>query len=160
MKTIFGLLTVSLSIIALQSSCKKTETIDTPQRKKPPITLDSMLLCYGQKSWDSTSIHNALIGKWSWEYITCYWKPESANNEDFKSLSIEFKQNDSLELKQNGLLTQKSSWDISKLSDGYFKLLVNPIVLQLPGKVLICGDRVLFYDSYVDGCDNYFKKQN
>jgi hypothetical protein len=160
MKTIFGFLTVALFIIAPQVSCKKAKTTDTPQQPKPPIALDSILLCNGQTSWDSTSIHNALVGKWQWEYIKCYWNPEKANNEDFKNLSIEFKQNGSLEVKLNGLVTQNSSWDVIKLNDGYFKLLVNPIVLQLPGKVLFCGDRVLFYDSYVDGCDNYFKKQN
>jgi hypothetical protein len=160
MKTIFRLLIVSLSIIALHSSCKKTKTTNIPQRQKPPIALDSMLLCYGQTSWDSTSIHNALVGKWQWEYIKCYWNPENANNEDFKTLSIEFKQNDTLEVKLNGQITQISSWDVVRLNDGYFKLSVNPIVLQLPGKVLFCEHRVLFYDSYIDGCDNYFKKQN
>jgi hypothetical protein len=160
MKYIFCLLTVLLSITIFQFSCKKTTIIDTPQRPKPPIALDSMLMCYGQTSWDSATTHNALVGKWQWEYIKCYWNPEKANNEDFKNLSIEFKQNDSLEVKQNGLVTQKSSWEIIKLNDGYFKLQVNPIVYQLPGKVLFCGNYVLFYDSYVDGCDNYFKKQN
>jgi hypothetical protein len=160
MKTIFRLLIVSVSIIALQASCKKTKTTNSPQLQKPPIALDSMLLCYGQTSWDSTSIHNALVGKWQWEYIKCYWNPENANNEDFKNLSIEFKQKDTLEVNQNGQITQISSWDIVKLNDGYFKLIVKPIVLQLPGKVLFCGDRVLFYDSYIDGCDNYFKKKN
>lgn len=75
MKIIFSLLTVALSIIAIQSSCKKAKTTDTPQRQKPPITLDSMLLCNGQTNWDSTLIHNALVGKWQWEFIKCYWNP-------------------------------------------------------------------------------------
>jgi hypothetical protein len=160
MKTLFRLLIVSMAILAIQSSCKKTNTIKTPQQPKPPIALDSMLLCYGQTSWDSTSITNALVGKWLWEYIKCYSNPENANNEDFKSLSIEFKLNNTLEVTENGLLTQTSSWNVVRLNDGYFMLLVTPIVLQLPGKVIFCGNRVLFYDSYVDGCDNYFKKQN
>jgi hypothetical protein len=159
MKTIFPLLIISVSLVALQSSCKKTKTTNTPQLQKPPIALDSMIQCYGQTSWDSNSIHNALVGKWQWEYIKCYWNPENANNEDFKNLSIEFKQNDTLEVRQNGQIIQISSWDIVRLNDGYFKLIVNPIVLQLPGKVLFCGNKVLFYDSYIDGCDNYFKKQ-
>lgn len=159
MKTIFGLLMVALSMIAIQSSCNKAKTTDTVQPPKPPIALDSMLICSGQTNWDSASLHNALVGKWQWEYIKCYWYPEKANNEDFKNLTLEFKQHDSLEVKLNGLVTQNSSWHVTKLNDGYFKLLVNPIVLQLPGKILFCGDRVLFYDSYVDGCDNYFQKQ-
>ncbi|MBS1511608.1 MAG: hypothetical protein JST86_12250 [Bacteroidetes bacterium] len=131
-----------------------------PQSQKPPITPDSMLLCHNQTIWDSSTIHQHLIGKWQWEYIKCYWAPENANNEDFKNLSVEFKQNNSLEVKLNGQTTQTSSWAIVRLNDGYFKLVTNPIVFQLPGKVLFCENHVLFFDSYTDGCDNYFKKQN
>lgn len=158
MKQIFALLILVLSITAIQTSCKKTKGTVTTQQQKPPVTFDSMLHCYGQINWDSTAIRNALIGKWHWEFIRCYWNPESANCEDFKNLSVEFKQHDSLEVKLNNQVTQKSSWVVTRLNDGYFKLSVNPIVLQLPGKVLFCGDHVLFYDSYTDGCDNYFKK--
>lgn len=160
MKTFFFLLIAAFFITVIQISCNKTVNTETPQQQKPPIRLDSMLLCHQQIFWDSTAIRNALIGKWKWEYIKCYWKPESANSEEFKTLSIEFKNNDSVDVKTNGQITQKSSWSIVRLNDGYFKLLVSPIVYQLPGKILFCGDRVIFYDSYVDGCDNYFKKQN
>jgi hypothetical protein len=161
MKTIFSLLILAVSIIAIPSSCKKTKAIDSPLTPQlPPVTLDSMLRCRLQISQDSAAIHAALIGKWQWEFIKCYWTPEKANGEDFKTLSVEFKQNDTVEVKENGLLTQKSSWSLIRLNDGYFKLSVTPIVYQLPGKVLFCENRLLFFDSYVDGCDNYFKKQN
>lgn len=159
MKSISGLLIPALFITTILLSCKKTKTIDIIQPQKPPVALDSMLLCHGQTKRDSTATQNALIGKWQWEFIKCYWNPENANSVDFKSLSVEFKK-DSLDVKINGQITQKSSWHIIGTNDGYFKLLVNPIVFQLPGKLLFCGDRVLFYDSYVDGCDNYFRKQN
>jgi hypothetical protein len=128
--------------------------------QNPPVTLENMLQCNGQGSWDSTSIHNALLGKWQWEFIICYFNPEDANGQEYKNLSVEFKQNDSVEVKVNDQVSQISSWQVTRLNDGFYKLTVNPIVLQLPGKVLICDDRVLFFDSYIDGCNNYFKKQN
>lgn len=149
-----------LLIMGICHSCKKTNDTQEPIQQDPPVALDSMLQCYGKRAWDSTSIHDALVGKWQWEYINCYFNPEDGNSEDFKNLSVEFKQNDSLEVKVNNQLTQISSWQVTRLNDGYFKLTVNPIVLQLPGRVLICDNRVLFYDSYTDGCNNYFKKQN
>lgn len=139
---------------------EKTDTSDPPQQEDPPVALDSMLRCYSVMSWDSAVIHDALINTWEWEFIKCYWKPEDANGEDFKGLSVQFKQNDSLEVKLNNQLTQVSSWSIVRLNDEYFKLSTSPFIPQLPGKILLCGDRILFYDSYVDGCDNYFKKQN
>ncbi len=140
-------------------SCNKTKDIEESIQQNPPVTLDSMLQCHEQGSWDSTKIYNALIGKWNWEYIKCYWNPEDANSEEYKNLTIEFKHNDTLEVKLNNQITQRVSWHVARLNDGYFKITVNPIVLQLPGRVLFCDDRVIFYDSYTDGCDNYFKKQ-
>ena len=148
-----------LFIMGISHSCKKTEDTEEPIQQNPPVSLESMLQCNGQRSWDSASIHDALIGKWQWEFIICYFNPEDANGQDYKNLSIEFTQNDSLEVKINNQISQVSSWYVTRLSDGYFKLTVNPIVFQLPGRVLICDDRVLFYDSYTDGCNNYFKKQ-
>jgi hypothetical protein len=159
MKQLIISITLVLLIMGISFSCKKTKLTEELIQQKPPVTLDSMLQCSGQRSWDSTSIHDYLIGKWQWEFISCYYNTENANGEDYKNLSIEFKQNDSLEVKVNNQITQVSSWYVTRLNDGYFKLTVNPIVYQLPGKVIICDNRVLFYDSYTDGCDNYFKKQ-
>ncbi len=160
MKSILAILVFLFAVMAVQISCKKTNEAEILPLLKPPITLDSILQCHGQMQLDSTAIRNRLIGKWQWTFIKCYWDPEKANGEAYKNHSIEFKQNDSVEVKVNGQLTQKSSWKITKLNDGYYKLSVNPIVVLLPGKILFCGDQVLFYDSYVDGCDNYFKRQN
>ena len=147
-----------LVIVLSENACKKAETTDTPQQQKRPISIDSMLRCHNFVNADSSSIRNALITKWQWKFISCYWKPENANSEDFKTLTIEFKQNDSLEVRINNVTTQKSSWYLKRLADGFYKLISSSFIPQLSGKVLVCGDQLLFYDTYVDGCDNYFKK--
>lgn len=160
MRSIFIFLICTLAVCAVQMSCKKTQETTTPppQQQQPPISFDSLLHCYSQVSWDSASIHNALIGTWNWEFIKCYWNPEDANGDDYKNLSIVFRQNDSLEVRVNNQITQTASRKISRLSDGYFKMTTVPLVVYLPGKILLCSSRVMFYDSYTDGCDNYFKK--
>lgn len=128
------------------------------QSQKPPIAIDSMLRCYNKSGWDSTSIRNTLIGKWQWEFIRCFWHPEKANSEDFKTLAIEFKTNDSLTVYMGNQVTQTASWGVTKQFDGFYNLSVSTFIPQLPGNILLCGNRVVFYDSYVDGCDNFFKK--
>ena len=158
MRSIFIFLICTLPFWAVQMSCKKTQEPANPPQQQPPVSFDSLLHCYGQVSWDSASIHNALIGTWNWEFIKCYWNPEDANGDDYKNVSIVFRQNDSLEVKVNNQITQAASWKISRLSDGYFKVTTAPLVVYLPGKILLCGNRVMFYDSYTDGCDNYFKR--
>ncbi len=160
MKTLIISILSILLITAILPSCEKTKNEEQLVQQEPPITFDSMWLCNSRTVWDSAKIHDALIGKWKWEYISCYWNPEKANGEDFKTLSVEFKTNDSVDVKIDNVVTQKSLWKVKTLNDGNFGLIVSPIVLQLPGRILFCGDRVLFQDSYVDGCDNYFAKQN
>ena len=134
--------------------------MDIPKLQQPPVSLANMLQCHSETFWDSISVHHALIGQWQWKFIRCYWSPETANGEDYKTLTIEIKENDSLEVKINNQITQSSSWSVTNLNNGYYAITTDPIVPQLSGKVLFCGDDLLFYDSYVDGCDNYFEKQN
>lgn len=147
-----------LAILAIQISCNK-ET-NAPVVQQPPVTLGDMLACHRMTSWDSLSIHNKLIGKWEWEYIRCHWNPEDGNYKDFLGMLIEFKPGNTLEVKVNGKTTQTSIWKVASLNDNNFSINVSPIVLQLPGRIYFCNERVLFSDSYTDGCDNYFKKKN
>lgn len=108
--------------------------------------------------WDSTTIRTALIGKWQREFIRCFWQPEKANSEDFKNLTIEFKTNDSLTVYTGYQITQMSSWPVTKQFDGFVKLSLCTFIPQLLGNILLCGNRVVFYDSYVDGCNNFLLK--
>ena len=73
-------------------------------------------------------------------------------------MTVEFKSDSTLEVKVNGATTQSSTWEIVNLGDSQFEINADPVVPQLHGRILFCEDRVLFYDSYIDGCDNYFKR--
>jgi hypothetical protein len=155
---LYPLLLLVVFIVCI-TACSKTNNVNRPQTQQAPVKFDSILQCHQQTNTDSISIRNALISKWQWQYIDCYWKPETANGDDFKNLTIEFKQNDTVEVTSSDQTIQKSHWLLSRTNDGYFRLITTPLVIQLPGKVLRCGSWVIFYDSYVDGCNNYFKKQ-
>lgn len=139
--------------------CCREEQVSAPEKQLPPVTVPAMQECYQKFAWDSVSIHDKLLGQWDWEYIQCFWDPEKGNYKDFLGMTVEFKSGNTLEVKMNGQTTQSSTWKIVDMGDGYFKVDTNPLVVQLPGKILFCEDRVLFNDSYVDGCDNYFKKK-
>ncbi len=140
--------------------CNKQEEQEIIQTESPPVALSGMVLCHNRISWDSAAIRNKLIGKWQWEFISCYWNREDANSRDFKGLTVVFKQDNTLEVTANEQSKKTATWSVVKLNDGNYTLAVSPIVLQLPGRVIFCEDRVVFSDSYVDGCDNYFKRQN
>jgi hypothetical protein len=142
-------LIVAISIILF--SCTKDV--------KPPISQGDIWDCHHKKMWDSLNTKNTLIGEWDWEYIACYWNPEDANDTDFKGLSIEFKSDNTLDLKENGKTIQTSTWKVVDGDADLFAIDVYPNVTQLYGRILFCENRVEFNDSFIDGCDNYFKRK-
>lgn len=158
--TNFLALLTALVLVAQISCNKKVQDMVAPVKAEPPISFGDMLSCHRTNVWDSSSVHNKLIGKWKWEHIQCFWKPEDANNEDFKDLQVEFLSNNTLEVQQNGKPIQTSAWIVADLKDGFFKIDISPLEPLLLGRILFCDSLVLFYDSYVDGCDNYFKRTN
>lgn len=156
-KTLFAIPFLSLLLFW---SCQKEPVSTIISKKDPPVSIIEIQACHLTTTWDSTAIRNKLLGKWNWEYIRCFWAPEKGNYDDFKGLSVEFKSDNTVEVFQNGMSAQKSTWQLVLLNDGNYKITTTPLLLQLPGRILFCAQRVVFMDSYVDGCDNYFVKAN
>lgn len=118
----------------------------------------NLVTCHRSISRDSVATENALLGVWDWEYITCFWRTEKANGEDFICLSIEFKADHTLIVKESGKITQTARWKIFRGDPEFFVIKTEPLVPQVVGRILFCKDVLEFNDSYVDGCDNYFRK--
>ena len=122
-----------------------------------PICQGDMWECHHEMTWDSLKTRNTLIGEWEWEYIRCFWN--SVNDNEFKGMTIEFKPDGTLDVKENEQITQTSNWKVVEGDADLFAVDVGPSVNQLYGRILFCDERVEFNDSYIDGCDNYFKRK-
>ena len=72
-------------------------------------------------------------------------------------MTIEFKSNSTLDVKENGQITQSSNWKVVNSDADLFAIDVDPPVIQLYGRILFCEKRVKFNNSYIDGNDNYFR---
>lgn len=160
MKLTNGLACLVALVLVTLLSCNKKEDPAKLAKPQPPITFSDILICHRTSVWDSAAIHNKLIGKYKWEYINCFWKPDDANNMDYKDVQVEFLLDNTLQLKEKGELMQTATWQVTDLQDGFFKINMTPLVPLLNGRILFCDSLALFYDSYVDGCDNYFKRTN
>lgn len=114
--------------------------------------------CYHEMTWDSPKVRETLIGKWEWEYISCVSIPE--NDTIYIGLAIEFNADSTLNVIENGQASQTSNWEVVDGDGDLFELDVDPGVAQLYGRILICGDTVIFNSSYIDVCDNYFIRKD
>ena len=141
-------LIISLTLIFWLQSCEDT-----------PIDQSYIWNCHHEISWDLITTSNNLIGDWEWEYIECYSNIEDANKFVYKGLLIEFKSDNTLDVKVSGQIIQTSNWKLVHGDADLFAIDVDPRVPQLYGRILFCNDRVEFNDSYIDGCDNYFTRK-
>ena len=66
--------------------------------------------CHNETTWDSTQIVNALKGEWEWDIMACYFNPDAENEEEYAGVSVLFLDNNQLEVKENGTVTQTLDW--------------------------------------------------
>lgn len=143
-------LILSLALLA----CNQEENFPDP-----PVSHTEMWNCYQKTSWDSLKIKNALVGEWEWEYIACAWNLKAASYDEFKELTVEFKPDNTVAVKENGQTIETSSWKVIDGDADLFALSVDTKVAPLYGRILICDNRVVFNGSYIDLCDNYYKRK-
>ena len=140
---------IFLSFLFLFCACQKEET--------PDFETKTFLDCHEEQAWDSTKVANHLIGEWEWQSIKCFWQAE--NDTLHQGLRIRFQENGKLVMEENEMFAQEASWQIVEGQCSEFALEMNPIIDQAFGGILFCGGYVLFHDSCLDGCDNYFRKK-
>lgn len=140
----------SALVLLIASCCKKEEH---------EHSLSEFWNCRQQNQLDSAELLQELQGKWDWEFVSCYWTPDKANDREYKGLQIFFADPDSLELLQNGATVQVSKWKLIRADGSYFGIEADPPVLQMQGRILICDNKIVFNASYFDGCDQFFRKR-
>jgi hypothetical protein len=109
--------------------------------------------CHDEQTWDSTAIRNRLVDQWRLEYIRCS-AGESPATSDF---TIEFKADNTLEVTENGVVTQTAAWKLKQIGTG-FTLVTTPSISEVAGGIHFCFERVEFNYSNLDLCDHYFRR--
>ena len=137
--------------LCLLAICFTSCTKDLDKLKK------NLYDCHNETTWDSTQIVNALKGEWEWDIMTCYFNPDAENEEEYAGISVSFLDNNQLEVKENGVVTQTLDWTVSSDNFGNFRIEMDPRLDYFYGYILICDNDLSFNNSDLDGCDNYFK---
>jgi hypothetical protein len=120
--------------------------------------------CHTDQALDSSQMVQAFIGKWRWEYLLSCSSPKDAKNSDnYAGTAIEFFADGNFTLHRPNS-TSHFQWRLDSIPyDGW--RIVDPTRTPMPphaslyGRILICGDRLLANNGYVDGADNFFMKE-
>jgi hypothetical protein len=129
------------------SSCKKRET-DT----------ENFWECHKSQNLDSLSISNKLIGSWEWQKRLCFW----ANREEpaDKNIKLTINSNGRFSVSEAGSVITQGNWRLMVVDIGMWGLDLTVESEYLYGRILFCGSKLLFNDTYIDGCDNTFSRIN
>lgn len=153
MKVTYSFILIVSVIVATLCACDKDQ--------KPPISQGFIWECHHETVWDSLNTMEALIGQWQWEYTSCVWEvSEGTGNPMFKNTTIEFKSNNTLEIKEIDQIVQIATWRVVDGDAELYEIETIPTSFLLQGRILFCDELIEFNNSYIDGCDNYFIKVN
>jgi len=124
-------------------------------QKKISIEKDSGILytCSKTNYGDSESLAKGLVGDWRWveastEKVTC----------KDKTIRLVFQPDGTCRLTDNGQEISSGPWSLKKTEEQIFILIVKSPTVYTHGRVLLCGDDLLFNNSMLDGWDNLFQR--
>ncbi len=126
--------------------------------KLPPIETHEMWDCHTERERDKSEIYNFLVGEWEWEYVNYGWYPDGDYTEN-EGMVVNFNADGTAVVQEDGKITANLTWE---LTDGFeanlYDIDTEPFFRPLTGIVLTCGNRFIFYNSFVDGNDHYFTR--
>ena len=141
MKNVLLLITICLIIL----SCKKNN--------------DRILWeCNNSPFPDSVTISNKIIGSWLWTKQLCGDGAGSiliAN----KNIKITFNASATFTVYENSTILTQGNWNLKTVDINAWGLHLTSPSEYLYGRILFCNNKIMFNDSYIDGCDNVFVKE-
>lgn len=120
-----------------------------------PYSLEDTYDCFQAQSWTTTTVDAAIIGDWEWVYYSCFSGEKGETN--VGELLLKLKADHELEIYRNGLLDRIATWEVVPHGSENFELETSENIPWLLGDIVICGNVLMFFNSYIDGCDNYFE---
>jgi len=149
MKQAIKLLFLIIILITAITACKKEQKI-----------FYSISGCTPSIASHLGTTHHSLIGKWDWVFYSCL-SPSGYIGDDEKNIgvSIEFKEDSTVIVKENGQTTNTSTWKVHKPNTEFITFETDPTLNLLRGCILFCDNYLELNSSKADGCDNFFKRK-
>lgn len=156
MKNAFNI-SAFILISLLVFSCSE----DSPER----IDIMQLYDCYKSQNYDSAKLAGKLTGTWKWSK---YYAEIPGTKEADKNVLLNLTQEGEFTLTENSAVVTEGNWQLRVADIDYsepdsdkpdiylFKLVLNNPSIYLYGRIILCEDKVLFNNSYIDGGDNLF----
>jgi len=123
--------------------------------KVVPLKEEDYYDCHNMHQWDSLKVHNALLGSWIWDSTKCpTFGTKSMDENNYKLVFIG---DSKLNVYKNSVLETEAWWSV-KGTNNSFTIQTEPSIEKAFGIIFFCENKLVFVNSWVDGCDFFFKK--
>jgi len=147
MKNILTIIT-SLVLLSLTNSCKKDPSTFA--------NAGQLWDCNKAQEFDSTKLADKLIGSWQWTETSS----ETATKQADKNIRVTFTSAGKFTVTENSTIITHGNWQMKIVDSGILGLSMDNPSEFLHGRILLCGNQVLFNNSFRDGADNLFTRTN
>ena len=136
-----------IMLFAFITACKKNKEQD-----------NIFINCNKLQNLDSLTVGNKLLGTWLYTKKKCF--DGSLTSTISQNIKVVFKTNRTYTVITNGTLVLTRNWSLKPVDITLWGLTLLDPDEYLNGGILFCGENLLFYNSFIDGCDNLFIKSN
>ena len=125
--------------------------------KKENLDINAYWQCNKSQNLDTTAISNKLIGSWRWVKHSCFSKGNTTQAD--QNVKVTFRGDHSFSVNDHSNTLTQGIWNLIQVDGNSWGLHMSSASEILYGRILFCGNEVLFNDSYIDGCDNLFNQE-
>lgn len=126
--------------------------------KKDSIGIVSIWQCNSVQNLDSAAISKKITGSWKWMKYSCF--DAGKNIVADKNIKVTFNTNLTFTVFENTSIVSQGNWVLKIIDSNIWGVELSLPSDYLYGRILFCGNQLLFNNSYKDGCDNLFLKQD
>lgn len=145
-----------LSVLLLSASCvqEKADSIMPVDTEAPDF--QGIQECHQKDNPYPSQISARIEGTWVWEISSCPMVGQTQTAD--KHVVVTFNDGGLYKVYENSQLTSEGEWSLNA-QDGNWTISTTQSSTYLNGFVYLCGNELLFMNSYLDGCDYYFTRQ-
>jgi hypothetical protein len=140
-------------ISLLTQNCSKSQGDQNVHADQ--INTKQLMDCYTAQNYDSTRLASQLIGNWKW--IESYAYAIGSVQAD-KAVFLNLTQGGTYTVTVNSVISSQGHWGLQIVDGNGFGLVTTQSINYLQGRILLCGNQLLFNNSYIDGADNLFAR--
>ncbi len=140
------------------TSCKKEKADQMGTTPTIGFNLGAIMDCHKEQNQYPSQITAGLEGTWVWTSNTCYWTGDSTFTPD-KHVVVTFTDAGVYKVFEDSKIESEGTWKLSQAGPDTWSIITEKPSAYLNGYVYLCKNEVVFFSSYIDGCDYYFVRR-